>query len=128
AADLKKFSAQTAVIPVGGILQDNVAAEFDFTEATLKWVSANTPVNRFVQGVEILSNQEGGARMGYTIFGIEGVAPTLTSTTSRHYERYKIGNRYRRLTNVEYARIQGFPDDHCAGMALHDQYALLGNA
>ena len=39
--------------------------------------------------------------MGYTIFGTEGVAPTLTSTTSRHYERYRIGNRFRRLTNIK---------------------------
>lgn len=66
--------------------------------------------------------------MGYTIFGISGVAPTLTSTTSRHYERYKIGNRYRRLTNVEYARLQGFPDDHCKAVSVYEQYALFGNA
>jgi DNA (cytosine-5)-methyltransferase 1 len=66
--------------------------------------------------------------MGYTVFGIDGVAPTLTSTTSRHYERYKIGNQYRRLTNVEYARIQGFPDEHCAGISIYDQYPLFGNA
>ncbi|HWL95211.1 MAG TPA: DNA cytosine methyltransferase, partial [Phycisphaerae bacterium] len=60
--------------------------------------------------------------------GIDGIAPTLTSTTSRHYERYKVGNRFRRLTNVEYARIQGFPDDHCSLLAVYDQYALFGNA
>ena len=70
----------------------------------------------------------GGARMGYTIFGINGVAPTLTSTTSRHYERYQIGDRYRRLTNIEYARIQGFHDNHCRAVSLCDQYALIGNA
>ena len=66
--------------------------------------------------------------MGYTIFGTNGVAPTLTSTTSRHYERYRVGNRYRRLTNVEYARIQGFPDAHCNGISTYGQYALFGNA
>ncbi len=66
--------------------------------------------------------------MGYTIFGINGIAPTLTSTTSRHYERYKIGDRYRRLTNVEYARIQGFSDAHCRIVPIYDQYALFGNA
>jgi DNA (cytosine-5)-methyltransferase 1 len=66
--------------------------------------------------------------MGYTIFGINGVAPTLTATTSRHYERYKVGDRYRRLTNVEYARLQGFPDDHCRAVSVYDQYALFGNA
>jgi DNA (cytosine-5)-methyltransferase 1 len=62
------------------------------------------------------------------VFGIDGVAPTLTSTTSRHYERYKINGRYRRLTNVEYARIQGFPDNYCSAVSVYDQYALLGNA
>jgi DNA (cytosine-5)-methyltransferase 1 len=128
AADLKDFSLKSATVPVRAILQENVPAAFDFTRSTLRWLSANTPVNRFVQGVEILSNQDGGARMGYTIFGVNGVAPTLTSTTSRHYERYKIGDRYRRLTNIEYARIQGFPDDHCRIAPVYDQYALLGNA
>jgi DNA (cytosine-5)-methyltransferase 1 len=128
AADLPEFSARSDQVPVRAILQEVVPPEFDFTEATLRWVDTNTPVRRFLQGVEILSNQGGGARMGYTIFGVNGVAPTLTSTTSRHYERYQIGDRYRRLTNVEYARIQGFPDDHCRAASVYDQYALLGNA
>ena len=85
-------------------------------------------MNKFVNGVQILYNQKGGARMGYTIFGSEGIAPTLTCTTSRHYERYKIGNSYRRLTNVEYARIQGFPDHHCSAASIYRQYSLYGNA
>jgi DNA (cytosine-5)-methyltransferase 1 len=128
AADLDAFSAKQPEVSLRSILESAVAKDFDFTESTLKWLANNTPVNRFVQGVEILSNQAGGARMGYTIFGTGGVAPTLTSTTSRHYERYKIGDRYRRLTNVEYARIQGFPDDHCSAASIYDQYALFGNA
>ena len=66
--------------------------------------------------------------MGYTVFGIDGIAPTLTAATSRHYERYKVGDRYRRLTNVEYARLQGFPDDHCSAVSIYNQYALYGNA
>jgi hypothetical protein len=32
------------------------------------------------------------------------------------------------MTNVEYARIQGFPDDHCRAVSVYDQYALFGNA
>ena len=66
--------------------------------------------------------------MGYTIFGTSGVAPTLTSTASRHYERYKVGAMYRRLTNIEYARIQGFDDEHCKCESIYNQYALFGNA
>jgi DNA (cytosine-5)-methyltransferase 1 len=66
--------------------------------------------------------------MGYTIFGTSGLAPTLTAATSRHYERYKINGRYRRLTNIEYARIQGFPDNHCREVSIYDQYGLFGNA
>ena len=66
--------------------------------------------------------------MGYTVFGIDGIAPTLTAATSRHYERYKVGDQYRRLTNVEYARLQGFPDDHCSAVSVYNQYALYGNA
>ena len=66
--------------------------------------------------------------MGYSIFGTEGMAPTLTASTSRHYERYKIGDRFRRLTNIEYARIQGFPDHHCDATTVYNQYKLYGNA
>ncbi len=126
--DLESFSAAYPPILLKDILQESVPPEFDFTETTLKWIGDNTPVNKLIQGVEILSNQAGGARMGYTIFGINGVAPTLTSTTSRHYERYMIRDRYRRLTNIEYARIQGFPDDHCSVASVYDQYPLFGNA
>jgi DNA (cytosine-5)-methyltransferase 1 len=126
--DLDVFSERSPPVMLRDVLQDDVLDEFDFTETTQKWVGNNRPVNRFVQGVEILSNQAGGARMGYTIFGVNGVAPTLTSTTSRHYERYRIGDRFRRLTNIEYARIQGFADDHCRIASVYDQYALYGNA
>lgn len=126
--DLDKFTAAQPTVSLGSILQESVPEQFDFTESTLRWIHENDPVNRIVNGVEIISNQRGGARMGYTIFGTNGVAPTLTSTTSRHYERYSINGRYRRLTNIEYARIQGFPDDHCRAAAPYDQYQLLGNA
>ncbi len=126
--DLDSFSSKLKDVRLASVLEDVVSDDFDFTETTLKWLPNNTPVDRFVHGVEILSNQRGGARMGYTIFGINGVAPTLTSTASRHYERYKIGERYRRLTNIEYARIQGFDDDHCCVLSVYDQYALFGNA
>ena len=109
-------------------LETNTAPEFDFTESTLSRLEKSALVNRFIHGVEILSNQGGGARMGYTVFGINGVAPTLTATPSRHYERYKIEDCYRRLTNVEYARLQGFPDDHCSAVSVYNQYGLYGNA
>jgi DNA (cytosine-5)-methyltransferase 1 len=128
AAEPAGFSQAQPLVTLQSVLENAVAPEFDFTEATSKWIDRNTPVNRFVQGVEILSNQRGGARMGYTIFGTAGVAPTLTSTTSRHYERYKSGDRYRRLTPTEYARLQGFPDDHCRAVSAYESYALYGNA
>jgi DNA (cytosine-5)-methyltransferase 1 len=127
-ADLERFSSQRPPVLLRGVLQDEAPAQFDFTDSTVERIGDSVEVNRFVDGVEILSNQRGGARMGYTVFGINGVAPTLTSTASRHYERYKVGNRYRRLTNVEYARIQGFPDDFCSAISVYDQYALFGNA
>ena len=114
------FSEAKPRVKLAEVLEPEVDSSFDFTEKTLEWIDKNTIVNRFVDGVEILSNQRGGARMGYTIFGINGVAPTLTSTASRHYERYKIGDRYRRLTNVEYARIQGFPVD----IATQQRYTI----
>jgi DNA (cytosine-5)-methyltransferase 1 len=110
------------------VLLPSAPQEYDLTESTLKRLEANETVERFVNGVEILSNQSGGARMGYTIFGVDGFAPTLTASTSRHYERYKVGERYRRLAPEEYARLQGFPDDHCSSQRPYDQYALYGNA
>jgi DNA (cytosine-5)-methyltransferase 1 len=126
--DLETFTHASPPVRLCNVLEQNPASEFDFTESTLQRLSENSEVNRYVGGVEIISNQGGGARMGYTIFGIEGIAPTLTAATSRHYERYKINGRYRRLTNIEYARIQGFPDDHCKEVSVYDQYGLYGNA
>lgn len=127
-ADLSQFSGAKPCGILEDVLQKDVPPEFDFTESTVERLKDSTPVKRFVHGVEILSNQSGGARMGYTVFGTSGLAPTLTSTASRHYERYRIAGRYRRLTNVEYARLQGFPDDHCSAVSVYDQYALYGNA
>lgn len=112
------------------ILQDEAVVnnQFYFTNDTLERIKHSKQVNRYCQGVEILYNQDGGARLGYTIFGINGIASTLTASTSRHYERYKIGDKFRRLTNVEYARLMGFPDDWCREARIYDQYALFGNA
>ena len=128
AADLTRFHEQNAPVLLTDVMEDQVDSKFDFTDITLKWMHKNTPVERLVDGVEILSNQAGGARMGYTLFGTNGIAPTLTASTSRHYERYRVGDRYRRLTNVEYARLQGFPEDHCRTASIYDQYVLFGNA
>lgn len=110
------------------ILEKEVDSSFDFTEDTLERIKNSQYVNKYFNGVQILYNQSGGARMGYSIFGTEGIAPTLTASTSRHYERYKIGDRFRRLTNVEYARIQGFPNHHCDATTVYNQYKLYGNA
>lgn len=110
------------------ILEANPDDRFDFTEDTLERIKDSTYVNRDHNGVQILYNQKGGSRMGYSIFGTQGLAPTLTASTSRHYERYKVGNSFMRLTNNEYARIQGFPDNHCKAVSVYNQYKLYGNA
>lgn len=115
-------------VTLKSILQNEVNEDFDFTSETEKRIKDSVFINRFYNGVQILYNQAGGARMGYSIFGVEGIAPTLTASSSRHYERYKIGNSYRRLTNVEYARLQGFPDNHCNVVSIYKQYKLYGNA
>jgi DNA (cytosine-5)-methyltransferase 1 len=128
AIDLPAFSDAKPAATLADILQNDVPTQFDFTHTMKPRLAQNDEVCRFVDGVEILSNQAGGARMGYTVFGIRGVAPTLTAATSRHYERYKIGPCFRRLTNIEYARLQGFPDDHCSTISVYDQYSLYGNA
>lgn len=127
-ADLPRFSSSTEQPLLKDILEAEVDERFDFTASTLERIKESEKVGRLVEGVEILYNQGGGARMGYTVFGTAGVAPALTATASRHYERYRIGQKFRRLTNVEYARIQGFPDDHCSAVSVHRQYGLYGNA
>ena len=112
------------------ILQDDliVDTQFDFTSDTLERIKQSKAVHRYCHGVELLYNQDGGARLGYTIFGVNGIASTLTASTSRHYERYQIGDKFRRLTNIEYARLMGFPDDWCRIARIYDQYVLFGNA
>lgn len=115
-------------ISLNDILEENVDESFYFTKDIEERISNSVYVNKLYKGVQILYNQKGGARMGYTIYGTDGVSPTLTASTSRHYERYKVGDRFRRLTNVEYARLQGFPDDHCKSIKKYDQYKLYGNA
>jgi DNA (cytosine-5)-methyltransferase 1 len=127
-ADLPIFEEKLPLVSLADVIEGQVDCKFDFTETTERWLHKNTPVERLVDGVEILSNQGGGARMGYTIFGINGIAPTLTASTSRHYERYRVGTRYRRLTNIEYAVLQGFPKGHCRTASIYDQYILFGNA
>ena len=128
ACDLGRFSAALPDVSLRDILEFEPGMQYDFTKETLERLHKNEAVNRFIHGVEIISNQGGGARMGYTIFGVGGLAPTLTASTSRHYERYQVGNQYRRLTPREYARLQGFPDDHCSAVTSYDQYSLYGNA
>ena len=110
------------------VLQNDVDSSYDFTLDTIKRIEKSKYVGKYVNGVQILYNQAGGARMGYTIFGINGIAPTLTATSSRHYERYQVDDKYRRLTNIEYARLQGFPDNHCRAVTPYKQYKLYGNA
>ncbi len=127
-ANLDCFSDALPPVYLHQVLQEETGLEFDFTENTLSRLQESGEINRFYQGVQIRFNQGGGARMGYTVFGTEGVSPTLTGSTSRHYERYEIKGRYRRLTNIEYARLQGFPDTHCDVVSVYDQYNLLGNA
>lgn len=126
--DLDFFLESEKQVLLKDILEKSPPAEYDLTEATLHRLADNELVEKYVNGVEIVSNQAGGARMGYTIFGVGGIAPTLTASTSRHYERYFINNRYRRLTPTEYARLQGFPDNHCSLVKPYEQYSLYGNA
>ena len=126
--NLDTFSNSHPLPTLDAILEAAPPSEFYMDETTQERIKSSVFVNRLVEGVRILYNQKGGARMGYTVFGTDGIAPTLTASHSRHYERYRVGSRYRRLTHREYARLQGFPDDHCAAASVFDQYGLYGNA
>ena len=126
--DLDHFSEACPTPCLETFLDSDPEESFFMDETTVRRLQHSVFVNKMVDGVRILYNQNGGARMGYTIFGTDGVAPALTASHSRHYERYKIGDRFRRLTNTEYARLQGFPVDHCKLASVFDQYGLYGNA
>lgn len=109
-------------------LQPSVDPRYDFTASTLERITESKRVGRIIRGVEVLYNQAGGSRMGYTVYGTSALAPTLTATASRYYERYLVNGRYRRLTPQEYARIQGFASEHCQTVGLAERYRLVGNA
>lgn len=127
--NLSNFPESKTRVSLKEVLENRVPEKYIFTEDTLERIKFSDFIDRFVNGIHILYNQKGGARMGYTVFGVDGLAPTLTCTASRHYERYQVrSNLFRRLTSTEYARIQGFPDDHCSAVSEHKQYKLYGNA
>ncbi len=109
-------------------LDDSVSERFDFTPETLERIKTSKYVGRVIRGVEVLYNQNGGSRMGYTVYGTSGLAPTFTATASRHYERFYVDGSYRRLTPQEYASIQGFDAEHCAGVTMAEKYKLVGNS
>ena len=129
-ASINESASYASPKTLSDVLQEaeEIDKSFYFNEGTIERIKESIFVNKFYNGVHILYNQGHGARMGYTIFGTDGIAPTLTASASRHYERYAVGNSYRRLTNIEYARIQGFPDDHCSAISIYKQYKLFGNA
>lgn len=127
-ADLESFSEAKPLTKLTSLLEGEPDSHFFMDDTMAERIDRSVFVNRLVDGVRILYNQKGGARMGYTVFGVDGIAPALTASHSRHYERYMIGDRFRRLTNVEYARLQGFPDQHCANASIFNQYGLYGNA
>lgn len=62
--------------------ESDVDPQFDFTTDTKERIKQSKAVNRYCNGVEILYNQEGGSRLGYTIFGINGISSTLTASCS----------------------------------------------
>lgn len=118
----------TSALPpkkLADVILPEVPAEYDFTESTIKRIEAGRVVGRKVNGVEVLHNRDGGKTAGYAVYGTNGLSPTLTPGSSRHYERYKVGDRYRRLAPEEYARLQGFDDDHCRAVPANDRYALF---
>jgi DNA (cytosine-5)-methyltransferase 1 len=61
ALDPPDFTERRPRVFLKEVLEANPPEEFDFTESTLARISRNSEVNRYIGGVEILSNQ-GGAR------------------------------------------------------------------
>ena len=76
-------------------------------------------------------NPSGRGQNG-NIFDAEGLCPTLTTNKGEGIKIYD-GYRFRRLTPLECARLQGFPDDilHKAyeiGISDNQLYKIFGNA
>jgi DNA (cytosine-5)-methyltransferase 1 len=83
-------------------------------------------------------------RAGNRVYDAEGIAATVTAnvTGGTKNERYKVDKRIRRLTPVECARLQGFPDDwadlgmfqnkkgewHIREISDTGKYQVFGNA
>lgn len=103
----KMYSQQIPLLPdmapikkLRDILEaEDVNLQFYFTTDTKERIKPSKAVNPYGNGVAILYNQEGGSRLSYTIFG-NGTSSTLTAFTSRYYERYQLGDKYRQLTPV----------------------------
>lgn len=110
------------------VLDREYPPDYDMTESTLARLERGRSVDKVIQGVHILANLDKGKTAGYTVYATDGLCPTLTCNSSRHYERYFHNGRYRRLTPWEYARLQGFPDDHCKCLSNRQKYRVLGNA
>lgn len=130
-APKKKVSGPCTVFKrasVSDILDGEVHLKYDMTASTKSRMDTLDKIDKTIQGVHILANKDKGQTAGYTIYATDGLSPTLTCNSSRVYERYAVGDRFRRLTPVEYARLQGFPDDHCAVLPEGRQYRVIGNA
>lgn len=65
-----------------------------------------------VQVLHRETNSQGFIRDGYSIYGTEGICPTLKSSASQRHEKFRLADgRYRFLTPKECFRFMGFSDD-----------------
>jgi len=63
------------------------------------------------------------------VYSDEGISPTLdTIQGGRRQPFIKGETRIRRLTPIECARLQGFPDDWCVDLSDSQAYKCYGNA
>lgn len=63
------------------------------------------------------------------VYSIEGKCPTLTAVCGGNQER-KIAvseNTWRKLTPIEYERLQTLPDNYTAGISNSKRYKCIGN-
>lgn len=62
------------------------------------------------------------------VYGLNQKAPTLTAVTGGYQEKkVYIDGKVRKLTPVEYERLQTVPDNYTAGVSDSQRYKMLGN-
>ena len=89
------------------------------------------PVDKPIRIGEIGNrNNSGRVSQGHGIYGLHGKSLSLTNTPHRigYFDKENKSIVHRRLTPIEYEKLQGFPDGYTEGVSNTRRYMGLSNA